>query len=251
MSASPRAGGVAVEETAERFDPVGNERLTAVVGMVLLVLSVVELATIVLGVHQFMSVHVFVGFVLIPPTLLKLASTGWRFARYYTGTSAYVVRGPPLLAMRLLAPFLVAATLVLFASGVAMGVLHGQSLAVARQLHGPASVVWLVLIGIHALVYLQRALTGSREDAAALAGLSARGPKARAYLLATAIVAGLVLGIATVPAQHHWVNLNRDHHRDRNAASGELCPVGRVLVGKEEQVALDDRVGHVDQLAAL
>ena len=73
-----------------------------------------------------MSLHVFVGFVLIPPIVLKLASTGWRFARYYTGTSAYVVQGPPLLAMRVLAPFLVAATVVLFASGVAMGVLHGM-----------------------------------------------------------------------------------------------------------------------------
>jgi hypothetical protein len=100
----------------ERFDPVGNERLTAVVGIVLLILTVVEFATIVLGVRRFMSLHAFIGFVLIPPIVLKLASTGWRFARYYTGTNAYVVQGPPRLPMRLLAPFLVAATVVLFAA---------------------------------------------------------------------------------------------------------------------------------------
>jgi hypothetical protein len=165
-----------------------------------------------------MSLHVFVGFVLIPPIVLKLASTGWRFARYYTGTSAYVVGGPPLLPMRLLAPFLVAATVVLFASGVAMGVLHGQPLSVARRLHGPASVIWLALIGVHVLVYLQHALISSAEDATAFVH-AVRGARARAYLLATAIVSGVALGIATVPAQHHWVNLQRDHHRDRNATS--------------------------------
>ena len=216
LSALRRPDGPAAEEWLERFDPVGNERLTGVVGVVLFVLTVVELATIVLGVHRFMSLHVFVGFVLIPPIVLKLASTGWRFARYYTGTSAYVVHGPPLLPMRLLAPFLVAATIVLFASGVAMGLLHGNALAVARQLHGPSSVVWLALVGVHALVYLQRALTGSAEDATAWVR-AARGARGRAYLLATAIVSGVALGIATVPAQHHWISLPRDHRHDRNA----------------------------------
>ena len=77
------------ERSPERFNPVGNERLTAGVAIVLLVLTVVELGTILFGVHRFMSLHVFVGFVLIPPVLLKLGSTGWRFARYYTGTRAH------------------------------------------------------------------------------------------------------------------------------------------------------------------
>src|SRR5215472_2551364 len=114
------------ERASERFNPVGNERLTAGVGIVVLLLTLVEIATILLGVHSFMSLHVFVGFVLIPVVLLKLASTGWRFARYYTGTRAYVVRGPPRLGMRLLAPLLVAVTAVVFATGVAMGILHGR-----------------------------------------------------------------------------------------------------------------------------
>ena len=109
-----------------RLNPDGNERLTAAVGVLLLVPIAVELATILLGVHTFMSLHVFVGVALIPPVLLKLGSTGWRFARYYTRSRAYVAHGPPQLAMRLLAPLLVAATVILFGSGVAMGILHGQ-----------------------------------------------------------------------------------------------------------------------------
>jgi hypothetical protein len=142
----------------ERLNPVGNERLTAAVGLVLLVLTIVELGTIVFGLHQFLSLHVFVGLVLIPPVLLKLASTGWRFARYYKGSEPYRLAGAPELAMRLMAPLLVAATVVLFASGVAMGILHGHSLVVARRLHGPASVLWMVLVGVHVLVYLKRDL---------------------------------------------------------------------------------------------
>jgi hypothetical protein len=59
----------------ERLNPDGNERLTATVGIVLIVLTVVELATVLFGLSQFLSLHVFVGFVLIPPVLLKLAST--------------------------------------------------------------------------------------------------------------------------------------------------------------------------------
>ena len=116
--------------------------------------------------------------------------------------------------MRLLAPLLVAATAVLFASGVAMGMLHGQALLVARRLHGPASVVWIVVVGLHVLVYLKRALISSSEDLARSSRASVRGASARVYLLATAVVSGVVIGLATVPAQHHWVNLPRGHHHD-------------------------------------
>ena len=101
--------------------------------------------------------------------------------------------------MRLLAPLLVATTVVLFASGVAMGILHGHALTVARRLHGPASVVWIVLVGVHVLVYLKRALISSSEDLAPSSRASVRGASARAYLLASAIVFGVVIGVATVP----------------------------------------------------
>jgi hypothetical protein len=139
---------------ARRLNPDGNERLTAVVGIVLVVLTVVELATLLLGLQTFLSLHVFVGLVLIPPIALKLASTGWRFTRYYTRSAAYRLKGAPRLAMRLLAPVLVAATVVLFGSGVAMGVLHGSSLRLARQLHGPSSVIWMILVGVHVLAHV-------------------------------------------------------------------------------------------------
>jgi hypothetical protein len=206
-------------ERSGAFDPIGNERLTAGVGIVLLLLTAVEFVTILLGVHTFMSLHVFIGFVLIPAVLLKFASTGWRFVRYYTGAGAYVRRGPPQLPMRLLAPLLVAATVVLFASGVAMGFLHGHDLAVARRLHGPASVVWLAVVGVHVLVYLRRALTSGAEDITSSSRASGHEARLRVGAISTVVATGLVAGIATVPLQHHWVDLRRDHHHhDRSAA---------------------------------
>ena len=163
-----------------------------------------------------MSLHVFVGLALIPPVLLKLASTGWRFTRYYTRKDAYLEHGAPRLAMRVLAPLFVAATVVLFSSGVAMGFLHGHALVVARRLHGPASVVWISLFAVHALVYLRQSLTGSGQEIVA-APPRVPGRRRRGYVVATAVASGLVLGAATVPAQHHWVRLPRDHHRSRAA----------------------------------
>jgi hypothetical protein len=201
----------------DHLNPDGNERLTATVGLVLVVLTVVELATIVFGLGQFLSLHVFIGFVLIPPVLLKLASTGWRFTRYYTRSEAYRLKGAPQLAMRMLAPLLVAATVVLFASGVAIGLLHGHSLDIARQLHGPASVVWMILVGVHVLVYLKRALISGKEDITASTRASVPGAKARLYLLAGAIVAGIVVGVATLPADHHWLHLP-DNHGNRDGS---------------------------------
>ena len=195
-----------------RFNPVGNERLTAAVGVLLLAPIVVELLTVPLGVHSFMSLHVFVGFVLIPLVLLKLASTGWRFARYYTRSDAYVAHGPPWLVMRVLAPLLVVATVVLFVSGVAMGFVHGNALSIVRDLHGPASVVWIVLVGLHVLVYLKRTLIRGTEDITVAGRAAVPGARRRWLALGAATVGGLVLAAALIPAQHRWVDLRHGHH---------------------------------------
>lgn len=200
------------------MNPEGNARLTAAVGVLLLAPVVVEVATVLLGVHTFMSWHVFVGLALVPVVVLKLATTGWRFVRYYTRSGAYVEHGPPQLAMRLLAPLFVAATVVLFGSGVAMGLLHGHALQVARNLHGPASVLWLLLLGVHLLVYLGRALRKTADDVLPADPTPAPGKSARLYVLATAFVCGLVLGAALVPAQHRWVNIRHDRNEGQSAA---------------------------------
>jgi len=59
-----------------------NARLTALTGLALFVLLAAEGVTIP-RIRLLLTPHLFIGIVLIPPVLLKLASTGFRFARYY------------------------------------------------------------------------------------------------------------------------------------------------------------------------
>ena len=134
----------------------GNERLTAATAVVLLVLLAVEGVTI-LFLRPLLSVHVFVGMLLIPPVALKLGTVGYRFARYYSGSRPYRLKGPPHLLMRVLvAPVLVASTLGLFATGVALIVL-GPSGGIVLGLHKASFVVWFGAMSVHVLAYVLRA----------------------------------------------------------------------------------------------
>jgi hypothetical protein len=103
-----------------------------------------------------------------------------------------------------------------------MGILHGHALVVARRLHGPASVVWLLLFATHALVYLKRALIGSSHELVA-AGRPVPGRRGRAYLIAATVVSGVLIGAATVPAQHDWIRLPRHHHRGDHSAALDVA----------------------------
>ncbi len=122
-------------------------------GVILLILFAVIGITI-LRIGQLISVHLFVGLLLLGPVALKMASTGYRFVRYYTGNRVYVEKGPPMLSMRLIAPMLVALTLVVFISGIVLmfeGPSHRGGLLL---IHKVSFIVWLVFIGLHVLGHL-------------------------------------------------------------------------------------------------
>ncbi len=59
---------------------VGNERLTALAGAVLLALILVEVVTLP-NLRELLSVHVLVGVLLAGPLAVKIGSTGYRFVR--------------------------------------------------------------------------------------------------------------------------------------------------------------------------
>src|SRR4051812_49572720 len=80
--------------TAPTGGPAGNARLTAWTGLILLVLFGAELVTL-LDVRGLITWHAVIGVVLVPPALLKTATTGWRIVRYYTGNRGYRTAGPP------------------------------------------------------------------------------------------------------------------------------------------------------------
>jgi hypothetical protein len=184
-----------------------NELLTSSAAALLVVLLISEGITI-LDLQGLLGPHMFIGLVLIGPVALKLASTGYRFVRYYTGAPAYVAKGPPHLWLRALAPLLVATTVMIFATGVWLLLLGHHSDRVL-MLHKLAFIVWSGVFGAHFLAYLPRA---ARSLRAAWATSPARRPRApgrgvTALLVATSLCAGLVLALVLLPHIGAW-------HRD-------------------------------------
>jgi len=184
----------------------GNARITAASAVTLLVLLAAEGVTIPF-IGQLIGPHIFIGMLLIPPVLLKLASTGYRFARYYTGSPPYRRKGPPSLPMRLLAPGVVVTTVALFATGVALALAGPDSDSPLVFLHKASFVAWFGLMTIHVLGHVlevpRLALpdwrrAGSREAALAGAGL-------RIALVSGALVAGLALALATISLAGPWL----------------------------------------------
>jgi len=200
----------------------GNERLTSATGAVLIVLlAVIGVTIIALG--PLLSVHLFVGMVLVGPVLLKLASIGYRFARYYTANPRYRRKGPPALPLRLIAPIVVLSTLVVFASGVALLLAGPSSRDTLLPIHKVSFIVWLVFLSLHVLAHLPtmlrslgadygpkraRASTwqqylGSRE--------SVNGRAGRVLSLSSALAFGVVLAIVLIPQFGPWLSAQNLH----------------------------------------
>lgn len=180
----------------------GNEILTSAVAAVLTVLLLVEGVTI-LQLGPLLIPHMFIGLMLIPPVLLKLGATGYRFARYYANTPAYRAKGPPLLPLRLMAPILVAATLGVFATGVALLVL-GHKSDTLLFFHKATFVVWGAVFGIHFLTYLPRVLRSLRDDWSARRRRAVGGTGLRGALVGGALGSGFVLALALLPTIDAW-----------------------------------------------
>lgn len=189
----------------------GNARLTGANAVVLLILLAGEGSTIPF-VRQWMTIHVFLGLLLIPPILLKLGSTGWRFARYYLKDAEYVRRGPPHPFLRLLiAPLTVASTAVLFGTGVALVLTHpGDGWIIG--LHKASFIVWFGAMGVHVLAHVLKLPGLVRSD---YAGRSP-GSYLRQLTVAVAIVAGVVVAVAALPAAHDWAHWAAHHHQHDN-----------------------------------
>ena len=191
---APRTGGVA-----------GNARLTAAVAVALLVLLAAEGVTIPF-IGQLLGPHLFIGLMLLPPVALKMASTGYRFARYYTGDGPYVRNGPPPIGLRLLAPGVVLTTIVLFGTGVAL-LFVGPPSNTLILAHKVSFIAWIALMALHVLGHLLELpglasadwrRHGPREARLAGAGM-------RASALAAAIVLGVALGFVALSAGKPWL----------------------------------------------
>lgn len=180
----------------------GNEILTSLVAALLTVLLIAEGITI-LQLGPLLVPHMVIGLMLIPVVGLKLAATGYRFARYYTHSPTYREKGPPLLPLRLLAPVLVAATIGVFATGVALLVV-GEKSNTLLFLHKASFVVWGAAFGIHFLAYVPRVLRSLRDDWTTRRRGAVDGAGLRATLVGAAFGSGLLLALALLPTIDAW-----------------------------------------------
>jgi hypothetical protein len=180
----------------------GNARLTAMTGLVLLVLLPVEGLTL-LSLHTLLSVHMLVGVALIPPVALKLGSTSYRFFRYYTGSPSFREKGPPQLLMRILvAPALVASTIGLFGSGVALLVLTHPN-GFVYTIHKGSFIIWFGAIGIHVLVYLRHLPRLAVADWAQ-GKHEAVGRRLRRRVVAASLLSGGGVAVLALPLVAAW-----------------------------------------------
>ena len=190
----------------------GNSRLTAATGMVLLALLAVEGVTI-LSVRQMITLHIFVGILLLGPVLLKTGSTTYRFVQYYRGAPAYVKKGPPHPLLRILGPFVIASSLALLGTGITLIFLGPQHSDLMLTLHQTAFWVWVVLMTVHVLGHVVGAVTVSAAEVRnTLRGSAAAGRRWRFALIALALVLGVGAATLLLPHAASWTNQTLERH---------------------------------------
>ena len=195
----------------------GNERLTAMTGAVLLILLLVECYTI-LRIGRLLTLHVFLGMLLLGPVALKAGSVLYRFVRYYTGSGPYRSKGPPVLLLRLIGPVIMLLTACVFGSGIMLAVTGPGYNGPGSEwltIHRISFIAWAFFITIHVLAYIWRLprLLGAEARGTAPGGTTGHGRRAmqvlggrgpRLALLLASLLAGLVIALLTVHLAGNW-----------------------------------------------
>jgi hypothetical protein len=171
-----------------------NERLTALTGGLLFLLLALMGVT-VLSVRRLLPEHFLLGFLLIPPLALKMACTGYRFVRYYTGDQEYRRAGPPQLLMRLIAPIIVISTVAIFATGIELWLFGLRFGSIWVEAHKLSFAIWLPATAIHVLGYLTRT---SEAAAAEISASRSRSAITRRSLVVGSLIAGVALAAASL-----------------------------------------------------
>lgn len=181
----------------------GNARLTSVSGTLLLVLLAAEGVTI-LSIRRFISWHVYLGVLLVGPVVLKCASTGYRFVRYYRGAPPYVRKGPPHPVLRMLGPLVIVSSVAVLGTGIGLiytGPAHRQPLL---GLHKASFIVWFAAMALHVLGHVVDAGLVTWRELHDPPGSGAR--RWRVAAVAVSLIAGVGLASVLYPAAHAWTS---------------------------------------------
>jgi hypothetical protein len=184
--------------------------LTSVTGLVLLPLLAVEGYTL-LDVHGMITLHIFLGTLLVGPVLLKVATTFYRFARYYRGAPAYVRKGPPQIVLRVLGPVVTLTSLVVLGTGVGLIFMHSQG-GFLLFAHKASFVLWFGAMTVHVVGHVREAARSTWREMR----LRSRGQRYRLAALLLALALGVGGAAALLPTASSWTHRTRvelDHRR--------------------------------------
>jgi hypothetical protein len=182
----------------------GNSRFTVNTAVVLLLLLAAEGLTI-LSIRGLLTWHVAIGMLVTPPLALKIASTSWRFLRYYTGSTPYTQKGPPTLVLRVLGPVIVLLTVAVVASGILLVI--GAPTSWRSHLfflHKASFFLWFVVTAVHVLGHLVETARLAPADWFRGGRRAVRGAPLRLWVLAASLVVGLLLAAWVTPHVAHW-----------------------------------------------
>jgi hypothetical protein len=181
----------------------GNARLTSALGIVLIPLLAVEGYT-VLDVHGMITLHIFLGTVLLGPVLLKSGSTIYRFSRYYLGAGPYVRKGPPHVILRVLGPLVMISSLSLLGTGIAL-IYAGRGPGWLLTAHQASFIIWFGVMVIHVLGHFVHALVTTWQELV--------HTSRKRWLRVAAVVVSLALGVAiataVLPSATQWTDLSK------------------------------------------
>jgi hypothetical protein len=184
--------------------PDGNERLTTITGAVLFVLLAV-LGITIIRIGQLLWLHLFLGLLLLGPVALKMASTGYRFARYYTRNPAYVLKGPPEPILRGIAPLVVVSTLVVFITGIVLLAVGVSGRGELVTIHKVSFIVWVAFTALHVLGHLPAYARYVRESGSGEERLgTSPGAAGRGLVLASGVAVGVIIAVALIPEFGSW-----------------------------------------------
>ena len=182
-----------------------NARLTALTGMLLLVLLFIEGVTIPL-IGQLITWHIAVGTLLIAPVAVKLVATGTKIVRYYTGDPAFVAEGPPPPARRLLGPFVMLLSVIVIATGVVLAIAGPGHGGTWLFLHKASFVLWFGVMTLHVLTHILRTAQATASEYLDRGPSALAGRSARALVLGATLLVGLGLAAYSLHWATPWVN---------------------------------------------
>ncbi len=209
--ASPHPGNGLATSSLDTVE--ASARLTGMLGLILMVGLLVEGVTL-LSIRHLVVVHIIVGLLLVPATLLKLGSVWFRFASYYAHHPEFRRAGPPSPLLRLMGPVVVASTVLLFASGIWLAAIGPGKPTLAAAIHKASFVIWFGAMSVHVLGHLRElprtafgdwiTRGGRRVVMAGHALTPVRGTLGRAVAVVSAVGLGIALTIASGKIAQPW-----------------------------------------------